>query len=531
MSDRLERAIPWILAGLMTWASLRGIQPETFVFDSDASRHVLNGTMIYDFLRSGQLTHPVAFAKEYYSRFPAITIPYHPPLFPMVEALSFAVLGVNEFAARLPVAIAVGICAALMYKLAKYTHGSTWLAATATLCFFAVPVCDDMARDVMLEFPSLALALGALYCLRDLGDGFPASRAIPFAILSAAAVWTKQHAIFLGLVPFAFIVFRGNWRLLKQPMLWAASLFLGLSVVGLSLLSLPVNRIAATSQFAETRNLWGAIRYNIIWYSEHFPIVNGPYAGIVSLIAIAAFLAIRSLRRRPESHLYLAWILSLTALLLPLSQHDVRYFIYAMPAVLVLICECTRLACWRTLPARYAAVACGLLAACWIGYHATHWRIDWPDTPTWRLARDIKARSPRRLAYCGPSLHLHKLAMALRFTSPDSRTIVIRCDKLDPGLFAVGKFEEFIRRYGVDMVSVEPTRTRIPFDPNLHDAPWNGLTTASAQSMILTHVISTLFEDEYDTSVFAIKDPTTPGESSMTSTITNSGLSVEVNLE
>ena len=50
----------------------------------------------------------------------------------------------------------------------------------------------------MFEFPALAFALAALYCLRDLDRGYPLGRALLFAVFASASVWTKQHGVFLG---------------------------------------------------------------------------------------------------------------------------------------------------------------------------------------------------------------------------------------------------------------------------------------------------------------------------------------------
>ena len=83
---------------------------------------------VYDLVRTGNLTHPIAYGKEFYRRFPGITIPYHPPVFPLVEAISYAMLGVIIFAARLPVALAAGLCTILVYRLVKSTHQTEWLA-------------------------------------------------------------------------------------------------------------------------------------------------------------------------------------------------------------------------------------------------------------------------------------------------------------------------------------------------------------------------------------------------------------------
>ena len=133
----------------------------------------LNGALIYDFVRSGDLAHPIAFAKQYYSRFPGITIPYHPPLFPVIEAGFYSVFGVTFFAARLSVAIAAGACAFLMYRLVQSTHHSDGLAFATTLTYMALPVALNSGADVMLELPAMAFTLGVSISCAISSRGIP----------------------------------------------------------------------------------------------------------------------------------------------------------------------------------------------------------------------------------------------------------------------------------------------------------------------------------------------------------------------
>jgi len=190
----------------------------------DASKHMLNGAFIYDFVRSGDFTHPMSFASSSTFGFPRSRFPTIPQFLRPSKRFFYAAFGVNFFAARLSVAVAAGACTLLLYRLIYHTHQSAWFAIAATMIFISAQISQVCATDVMPEFPALAFTLGALYCLRDLETGYPPSRAYPFALLAGAAVWTKQHAVFLGLVPFVFIVLRGNWRSLRGLHLWVSSL-------------------------------------------------------------------------------------------------------------------------------------------------------------------------------------------------------------------------------------------------------------------------------------------------------------------
>ena len=66
---------------------------------SDASRNALNGAFVLDFLREAPFHHPLEFAYDYYRQWPALTILFYPPLFYVVLAAVYAVLGVSEASA------------------------------------------------------------------------------------------------------------------------------------------------------------------------------------------------------------------------------------------------------------------------------------------------------------------------------------------------------------------------------------------------------------------------------------------------
>jgi len=120
--------VPWGLGLFFAGLAMVG-STTTDVIDADASRHAMNGAFIYDMVRTGHCWRPIEYARFYYAHYPAITLPYHPPLFPAIEALFYAVFGVGVFAGRLAVALAVGICTILLYRLVYATHANHTLAA------------------------------------------------------------------------------------------------------------------------------------------------------------------------------------------------------------------------------------------------------------------------------------------------------------------------------------------------------------------------------------------------------------------
>src|SRR5207302_10496406 len=128
---------PYSLALVFFLFALRGAG-QTDVIDTDAARHAMNGAFLYDLVRTGNWLHPVAYSKIYYAQYPALSMPYHPPLFPAMEAIFFAIFGVKLLTARLLVAVCAGLSAALLYRLVNVTLGGPMLAACVTIASFSL---------------------------------------------------------------------------------------------------------------------------------------------------------------------------------------------------------------------------------------------------------------------------------------------------------------------------------------------------------------------------------------------------------
>src|SRR6266852_9337259 len=71
---------------------------------SDAPRHALDGAFYRDLLHDLPLDRIKEYAIDYYLQYPALTILFYPPLFPLVEALFFALFGVSHTTAQMAVA-------------------------------------------------------------------------------------------------------------------------------------------------------------------------------------------------------------------------------------------------------------------------------------------------------------------------------------------------------------------------------------------------------------------------------------------
>jgi hypothetical protein len=450
-----SRVLPWlpyILALFFALASLRGVGSGC-ITDTDAARHFLNGAFLHDMIASGQLTRPLAYSKFYYSHLPAISIPYHPPLFPAIEALFFFVFGVKVAVARLAVALSVGISALIFYRLVRATHGSELVAFCATLSVFSLWTSQLVGTEVMLEFPSLAFTLAALYCLRDFDRGYSLRRALLFALLASAAVWTKQFAVFLGGVPPALAFFEKRWRLLFSKAMIVSTALFACAVKALMLLSGLAN--GAGVDQVPTKFL--AFKYMLersylIYGTEALQSMLG-FPGIFALCVVASFVWLvryKGLWRDLNLRLYLVWALLAMGVVL-LVRADTRYLIYVLPALMAISFVLIHRTSSLLLGEVGARAVLAVCAAVWLV-------LGLPFQPEYlrgpaAAASMVTGSKTTRVIYFGDGDG--NFAAAVRQLDPKLATTVIRGDRLPTAELQPAPFEQLCRRYGIGWIVIE----------------------------------------------------------------------------
>jgi 4-amino-4-deoxy-L-arabinose transferase-like glycosyltransferase len=452
----LTTLVPYALALFFALWGLRGLASHTPV-DTDAARHAMNGVFLGDFLRHGNLLHPVAFARSYYSRYPALSMPYHPPLFPAFEALFFLGFGVNLLSARLAVAVTTGISAVLMYKLVLKTHHSQAIAAVSTVVFFALPSSLVLSTDVMLEMPALALVLLAMLWLPGFEGNFGVRRGIAFALIAAAAVWTKQNTVFLGLVPFVYAAVEGRWRSLRSAGLWIPAAVYGFLAGSLALIAAAFG-VAGNSKWP---------RFDALRVLQH----NVPYyAGVVRqefgiLPAVLVLIAIIFLFR--QNTLYAAWTACVFLVALFMPPYDLRYVFFAYPAMVVAGCSVLFRGARMAFPQRAAWIVPAATAAVWFLAHVAE-RPVFLHGP-FEAASMIAGSQPVRILYCGRSNG--SFTFAVRSLDPALRMAVIRGDKLAREIFAPRELQRFAHDYGIGYLVLEHTEIPRAWDHFFYDMP------------------------------------------------------------
>src|SRR5438105_15861050 len=99
-SDRLSAVLEkWyfqLAITLAVWCYFVALARDNngFWYQGDSSVHATNGLFWADFL-SRSNWHPVDFALGYYARYPSISPLAYPPVFYLVEALSYRLFGIS----------------------------------------------------------------------------------------------------------------------------------------------------------------------------------------------------------------------------------------------------------------------------------------------------------------------------------------------------------------------------------------------------------------------------------------------------
>jgi Dolichyl-phosphate-mannose-protein mannosyltransferase len=449
--------LPYVLALLFALLALRGAL-STDVVDPDAARHGMNGVFLHDLIREGQIGHPVAYAKKYYSHFPALSLPYHPPLLPLAESIFFFLFGVHYFVARLLISLFTGGSVVLFYKLVLKTGGSHFLAVASIMTFFVLRGSYLLSRDIMLEFPALFFALGALHFLADPDADLDLRSSLGFALLAAAAVWTKQQTIFLGAVPFAHIVIARKWDALKNRWFWFSAAAFGVLVAVLAAVSIgsgfgtnPEWRHGGIADMAAKRVLAYAVGFRV-----QFTLVPALFIAGSFLF----FLFVSEQNSGFKRALYLAWVLAVSIELLFLPPYDGRYLFFMQPPLIILayaaLCRLSELV---LRPSRAWLIPSAVVVAVFVlNVARVPVRLQGPST----AARLAAGDGNNRILYFGRTNGA--FIFALRTLDPKLGSVVIRGDKLSSELLQADRFEAFAHDYGVDFIILEQTNRTVPWD-------------------------------------------------------------------
>ena len=103
---------PTLLVAVAVFVGSVGFTDPSYLEFQDAPRHLMNGVFLHDLVRDAPIVlhDPIAYAQQYYARYPALSLGHHPLLLPLALVPLFLVLGISVFAAPISTCSTVRAC-------------------------------------------------------------------------------------------------------------------------------------------------------------------------------------------------------------------------------------------------------------------------------------------------------------------------------------------------------------------------------------------------------------------------------------
>jgi hypothetical protein len=351
-------------------------------YQGDAPRHAANGLFWLEFLRAPSFDFQ-GYALSYYARYPAINLTPHPPLFHLLEAGLFGLLGPSPYVAK-----GLVLTFALLAGLYMTAWLRRWVAAEAGwggALLLLLPGMVRWSHAVMLNVPAFALGLAALYHARrwlEAPPQAPAQRqlyaAAAFCLLAMGTYFTAGVAV---LVILAWLIALRRWRLLVRRRTLAVA-------VPAALLLLPCVPLALRWAPAHVNWAIPAVAHlgrpeNWAYYPGVLDNLFSPHLLVLAAAGAAAGLGDR--RWRGEACLLLIWLAVVYVFYSCLSAKEDRYLLpVSAPLVCLDVVALSALAGWvgglanayrgsagnRISPARASPILLGLALAVVLGGQA-----------------------------------------------------------------------------------------------------------------------------------------------------------------
>lgn len=447
---------------LMLIAAAWGVRAhDADLLGNDEARHAMNGAFIYDCFRSACFSDASNYFRQYYGRLPALSFPYHPPIFPVLESIFYAVWGVNPGAARAAEALTVAVSALIFYALVIYTHQSAGLAAACVLLFLFLPESQSVGGAVMLEFPALVFVFGSMYALALAGKDFAPRYAVISSVLAGFGFWTKQ-TLFLGMVPVVLVILQRRGRLLRQKGFWLWMIIFSIIVGIYAGLLMSIGWYGFSAAWSR-RSLGDQLVFNLLYYARSQPVLVGALLFIGAYFAIFLRICPNYFKALDENHkftaLYGAWAISALALPVLIPAQDLRYTLFAFPPIIVLCAEVLITFCSGLVTRTGMSYVLLVAVLMWIPFNIQGAQFL---TGLREAAETVMQRGAERILFCGGTNG--QFIFEIRRFDPRLRTVVLRGDKLEPEVFNPASFREFALSYGIQYIVLQRSGPAMPWD-------------------------------------------------------------------
>jgi hypothetical protein len=316
-----------LLAGALVLAAVvvaHGIHKGEFDYNVDEAQHAVTGLFVADAFHDLPLFSPVQYAYHYYGQYPAVAIVHWPPLFYVFEGLSFKILGSTAVAARLTVLLFALLLGYQWFKLVdELTDPLT--AAVSTAMLTLLPTVLLFEKTVMLEIPSLALAVAAIRSWMRFLEGGQRRFLWGFALWISAALLCKQTNVYVLLFCALSVAATGQWQRLRSRDFFLATGVSVLLVAPFYSLMLMVQGHAVANDLG-SHQLWGWGRLTYYWR-----VLPRTFTVLMLGLSVLGFLTSRRWDRGRHTLMMASWVLAGYITFTIFGQSEDRFSIYWFP--------------------------------------------------------------------------------------------------------------------------------------------------------------------------------------------------------
>jgi len=218
---------PWFKLGLFSCLFtlvvflqyLSGTYRSEFAGYPDEPAHYVTSVMVRDYLISGQLSHPMQFANNYYKQYPKVAFGHWPPLLYTVQGAWMLVFSESRTSVLVELALTTTLAAFLLFLVAA-RHFGTSAGVLASVVLVCLPIIQTYSDEEMAESLLLVTGFGAaLFFYRYLEDK-KWQNSFWFGIFCSLAILTKGNGWALAMIPPIAAILTRDLAILKRRSFW-----------------------------------------------------------------------------------------------------------------------------------------------------------------------------------------------------------------------------------------------------------------------------------------------------------------------
>lgn len=331
--------VPQILTVCTAWGFITWLHwHNNGLWYGDAPYHAANGLFWKDYLLNLSLD-PKYYALSYFARYPVIAPTKYPPIFYLLEAVLFGIVGPSPYIAKL---LVLGFT--LMAALYTTVWCRRWIAQEAGWAgalIILLPSMVQWSNAIMLNIPTVALSIGALYHFRrwlESPSEFPSWKNLYLgAAMAVLSILTYVTSCVIILIIGTWIIIEKRWSLL-----WKRRTLIILIISAMSLLpwlivvlSFERNRIETATgrvDYIISASYW---QWALSYYPKCLPQLFGTNILLIALFGIASGILVR--RWRHETILLLI-IMVICFIFFSYVPHREARYILLMSLPIAILC-------------------------------------------------------------------------------------------------------------------------------------------------------------------------------------------------